>query len=300
MTGSTKGQVIAVVKEMFEEGYDKHSAKSELSGTNAEKCEHMKIGSFQTMEKFRYTFFSIANFAKQECGIRDITKIDTPTINKWIDTQVKMYNEGGLTEKTFGDKMTALHRFEIGINMFQTRVGGDKVDWHESRDYGREQKSDMQESESRIRAYERPEDLANAPNLSANEKTLVNFFLESGCRISEAWKMKESDINGDTVTLHGKGGLDRDVESPSASKALEALTELKAEGYTQNDFRDALKEASALTGQDYNGAHGLRHNYAIENYNQEIKNGATSDEAKKVVSEKLGHFRPDITEVYLK
>lgn len=299
MRGSTAGQVTCIINEMFEEGYHKHEAKEELSGTNAQKCEHMKVGSFATMEKFKYTFFQIANFAKCE-GIKDITKIDTSTVNKWIDTQAKMYADGGLTEKSFGDKMTALHRFEIGINMFQTRVGGDKVDWSESRDYGRELKGDMVGSESRIHAYERPEDLANAPNLSANEKTLVNFFLESGCRISEAWKMKESDINGDTVTFHGKGGLDREVDAPNASKALEALTELKGEGYTQNDFRDALKEASALTGQDYNGAHGLRHNYAIENFNQEIKNEATPDESRKIVSLRLGHFRPDILNVYLR
>ena len=48
------------------------------------------------------------------------------------------------------------------------------------------------------------------------------------------------------------------------------------------------------------GAHGLRHSYAQERMTELQNQGLTRDRALETVSQELGHFRPEITEVYLR
>lgn len=45
--------------------------------------------------------------------------------------------------------------------------------------------------------------------------------------------------------------------------------------------------------------HGLRHTYAHEQYDKFIKDGCSEYEARKKVSELLGHHRDDVTRIYL-
>ena len=45
--------------------------------------------------------------------------------------------------------------------------------------------------------------------------------------------------------------------------------------------------------------HGLRHTYAHEKYNEFINNGKNEKEARRMVSELLGHHRDDVTRIYL-
>lgn len=46
-------------------------------------------------------------------------------------------------------------------------------------------------------------------------------------------------------------------------------------------------------------AHGLRHSYAQNRYEQLANHFARLD-VMTIISQELGHFRPDITEVYLR
>jgi integrase len=48
------------------------------------------------------------------------------------------------------------------------------------------------------------------------------------------------------------------------------------------------------------GAHGLRHSYAQERMAECQQRGLTYEIALGLVSQSLGHFRSDITEVYLR
>ncbi|MDP4105111.1 MAG: site-specific integrase, partial [Bacillota bacterium] len=48
------------------------------------------------------------------------------------------------------------------------------------------------------------------------------------------------------------------------------------------------------------GAHGLRHSYAQQRMAELQRLGFFYDQALGLVSQTLGHFRPDITEVYLR
>lgn len=48
------------------------------------------------------------------------------------------------------------------------------------------------------------------------------------------------------------------------------------------------------------GAHGLRHSYAQERMTELQNRGLSRDAALETVSQEMGHFRPEITETYLR
>ncbi|MDF5193233.1 site-specific integrase, partial [Vibrio parahaemolyticus] len=64
-------------------------------------------------------------------------------------------------------------------------------------------------------------------------------------------------------------------------------------------FSDAFSKASSRALGYSNGAHGLRHSYAQNRYEQ-LANHFERIDVMTIISQELGHFRPDITEVYLR
>ena len=118
-----------------------------------------------------------------------------------------------------------------------------------------------------------------------------------------------------SYTVQGKGGLVRELRFPAdLSARLEAQRLEKSERVTDrrvhhtrhydliggksfsNIFsRDAIKHLGWSEG-----AHGLRHSYAQQRMDELQNRGQHYQEALGIVSQELGHFRPDITEVYLR
>lgn len=115
-------------------------------------------------------------------------------------------------------------------------------------------------------------------------------------------------------TVYGKGGLTREVRIPvPLARRLEATC--LAEPIKVTDRGVHYQQHYALGGgQPWSksfgaaakaalgwskGAHGLRHCYAQERLST-VQRYLTREEAKRVVSQELGHFRPAITEAYLR
>lgn len=121
--------------------------------------------------------------------------------------------------------------------------------------------------------------------------------------------------SGEIYTVVGKGGLIREVLIPTElaqqleSKRLSTPRKIKDRGidYKQhyhigggklwsNSFSAASKR---LLGWSH-GAHGLRHSYTQQRMDELQQQGLLYHTALGIVSQELGHFRPDITEVYLR
>lgn len=120
---------------------------------------------------------------------------------------------------------------------------------------------------------------------------------------------------GVPYSVHGKGGLIREVRIPQELAAkLEAYR--LPEPKTVSDrgvFREthyaigggnawsaSFSRASEKLFGWSTGAHGLRHSYAQERMQELTSRGFSADDARQVVSQELGHFRPDITYAYLR
>lgn len=116
-------------------------------------------------------------------------------------------------------------------------------------------------------------------------------------------------------TVCGKGGLIRQVAVPNelsgkldACRLSEPRTVLdRGIRYEQHyaigggqAWSSSFGRASERVLGWSTGAHGLRHGYAQERMDELQGLGYQYNKAKEIVSQELGHFRSDITEVYLR
>jgi integrase len=159
-------------------------------------------------------------------------------------------------------------------------------------------------------------EIANASGLRAHELLTLRRIHHQAPDTRPAHTLKFSGIREGSIayTVHGKGGLTREVRIPiHLAKRLEATRLPEARSITDRgihyqqlyaigggqpwskSFGAASKAALGWS----KGAHGLRHSYAQERLST-MQHKLTREEAKRVVSQELGHFRSEITEVYLR
>ena len=115
---------------------------------------------------------------------------------------------------------------------------------------------------------------------------------------------------GVVYTVKGKGGLVREVLIPSQlAKELELRRLPEPEGINHQQHYDITAEQSfshIFTKASVKhlgwstGAHGLRHGYAQVRMDELHTGQFTRQERMEIVSQELGHFRPDIVKAYLR
>ena len=115
---------------------------------------------------------------------------------------------------------------------------------------------------------------------------------------------------GVVYTVKGKGGLVREVLIPSQlAKELElrCLPEPGGINHQQHyditaeqSFSHIFTKASVKHLGWSTGAHGLRHGYAQVRMDELHTGQFTRQERMEIVSQELGHFRPDIVKAYLR
>jgi integrase len=128
-------------------------------------------------------------------------------------------------------------------------------------------------------------------------------------------KGKFDGKEGVKYTVVGKGGLVRQViMSSELSQQLETKRlsfprvvddrgikyqqhyDINAGARWSNSFSHASKKVLGHS----NGGHGLRHTYAQKRMDGLMKLGYSHQQALEIVSQELGHFRSEITEIYLR
>lgn len=116
-------------------------------------------------------------------------------------------------------------------------------------------------------------------------------------------------------TVIGKGGLIREISIPQQlaiqleQHALSSPAHVIDRGINYNKqynigagnaWSTSFSRASNSTLGWSTGAHGVRHSYGQERMDELRSSGLTREHALLVVSQEMGHFRPEITEVYLR
>lgn len=157
--------------------------------------------------------------------------------------------------------------------------------------------------------------LAHACGLRAHELLTLRPREERLADNRPTLESKWNGREGKLYTVEGKGGLVRDVLVPHAlSQKLETLRHDSPQhiidrgvNYTShyaigggqpwsNSFSAAANRCLGWS----EGAHGLRHSYAQERMHELQSSGLSREQALETVSQEMGHFRPEITEVYLR
>ena len=157
--------------------------------------------------------------------------------------------------------------------------------------------------------------IAYAAGLRAHELLTISCANEQAADARPALDTKFQCREGVIYTVTGKGGLTRDVLLPAnlaiqlESRRLSEARTIVDRGvfYQQrydlsggNRWSSSFSTASQRSLGWSAGAHGVRHSYAQERMSELQKSGMTRDAALETVSQEMGHFRPEITETYLR
>lgn len=159
--------------------------------------------------------------------------------------------------------------------------------------------------------------LAAAAGLRAEELLTLRRTDERGPSAHRVWgEQRFTGLPpGARYTVHGKGGLVREVWIPATlvgeleARRLPSPQPVTSRGVHYDcvyqliggkRFSNAFSR-DALTHLGWSeGAHGMRHTYAQQRMHDLQRHGIRYPDALGIVSQELGHFRPDITEVYLR
>ena len=157
--------------------------------------------------------------------------------------------------------------------------------------------------------------IAYSAGLRAHELLTLQKPTERKPNTRPANKTKWHGRVGVIYTVQGKGGLIREVLLPeNLSIELEKLKldtslEVTDRGIKYNtsynlaggkSWSNSFSSASKRNFGWSRGAHGVRHSYAQERMSELRKLGHSRQLALETVSQEMGHFRPEITEVYLR
>ena len=158
-------------------------------------------------------------------------------------------------------------------------------------------------------------EISHAAGLRAHELLTLLPRAERAPDIRPTDPAKWRGREGCLYTVRGKGGLTREVLLPhELAERLEAVRRPEPAQLTDrqvhhqshyaigggqrwsNSFGAAAERALGWSA----GAHGLRHSYAQTRMRELQQAGLLRDDALRVVSQEMGHFRPSITETYLR
>jgi len=157
--------------------------------------------------------------------------------------------------------------------------------------------------------------IAYAGGLRAHELQTLRPVADRGADNRPALASKFQGRDGVHYTVHGKGGLVREVLIPYPlaeqleQKKLPFPEKIVDRGiyyhrhYALPGGHAWSKSFSAASTRALgwsSGAHGVRHSYAQERLHEVQALGFSRDIALETVSQEMGHFRPDITETYLR
>jgi len=157
-------------------------------------------------------------------------------------------------------------------------------------------------------------EIAHSTGLRAHELFTIRPISERPADPRPSHEAKFQGREGVSYTVVGKGGLCREIQLPrELSERLEGYRLPEPEKVTDrgvyyersyaigggNAWSASFGRVSANNLGWSNGAHGVRHSYAQERM-RELRPEHGYKEALTIVSQEMGHFRPEITEVYLR
>jgi len=326
MRGSINHQVNLVFKQsnIFQPGSSKHDAKLQAREellAKGESATSDKIGaqtaiySYNTAEKYKDTWHDLAQYCKQEFGIKDVTKIEAEHIKSYLESKI----ESGVKYSSFQRECAAISKFEQALNRFAEKYGErynvakTEFNFREAINTTREIAKEVLSRDIKDRGFDNPQAVIN--NIERPEsKIAAAVQYEGGARLSEACYIKESQLKGyeiDRVTGqekgkiyldNTKGGKDREifVSKETYSKLESYIKENGEFKISKNTYSHDVNAAAKQLNERASDTHSFRYNFAQERYNSCLDAGFTHEQALQNVSWEMGHERADITLHYLR
>ena len=304
MRGNLDYQIAQIWKKIDGIGTSKAVFRSASSHKNVNDTLPVsdKVHSFEYKDEVLRTARDIGRFAFKY-GVKDLSKILYEIVDKWFLEKI----DRDVSRDTLRNYLSHIVKIQIALEA----IASDEQVAYTG--YTKEELSSIHSMLKSLnkngyinRAYSNPG--AVVSNLEGNEYCVGLLQYRYGLRVTEAAHIKRSQIQGNILTIQGKGGYFQTKEL--TSELSDAIIERMVEGVfkiNQNSYRKNLEESARIEGETYHGTHGLRYNYAqnlyFNHYNENVENGMRYIDAHKTAlkqtSEEIGHHRAEITMHYL-
>ena len=267
-----------------------------------------KIHSFATLAKYTQVLKNAGEWIGPTFNVTRLDQITPAQAQAYLEHRA----EFGIGQKQLDADLGGLQKLK-NVGELQ-RVMATEPRKLEPRAYTRQQVGMIVQHQTERNAL--ATELAYRTGLRAHELITLRRSDEASRSYHREWRDDRfHGRSGEIYLVIGKGGLIREVRVPhDLVQRLEALrlaapkvrADLKLHYTTHYDVgggnawsvsvRTACKSELGWT----TGAHGLRHSYVQERIEELQGLGYTLGEAKCVVSQELGHFRPDVINTYLR
>jgi site-specific recombinase XerD len=305
MRGGMGAQVTTIFNQsgIFQPSESKHEAKAEARSegarNSAEIAEKTAIYSYQTAESYKDVWHQLADFAKAECGLKDIEKLSSTEVKVYLESRIS----DGVAHSTFQKECAAINKLENALNSYADKRGtGREYNFRETVHQVKDGQGKSLERSDLHRAYTNPQAVIGAIE-RADHRLAAEIQHSGGARISEMNLIKSSQLKGEgKIEVQGKGGKMRELQvSEKIYSDLKNHIEKNGSFSINKDaYGRDLRSAALASGQDATGSHGLRWNFAQNRMVELQQSGKVYEQALAMVSHEMGHERPDITEHYLR
>lgn len=299
--------------------YDKAKAETQAAKAIGVIQKAGLIESVGTNRNYRECLQHTAQWIKDN-KLGDLRHMDRATADRYLNEMKSVY----------GQKTLDMHRQAIQAHFHATGVLAAKETLPvtkseietklEHRAYTAEQVACVAAAQNDRNAFSTQ--LAYAAGLRAHELLTIRPLSEQPADIRhyEDGSVKSLDTKwqgreeGVAYSVVGKGGLVREVRIPHDLAAkleehrLATPVNVRDRGVIYQQHYDlaggqrwsnSFSSASTRALGWSTGAHGLRHSYAQERLH-ELERICPYEKALETVSQEMGHFRPEITETYLR
>ena len=266
---------------------------------------HIKVGSFKTRERYGKAFKRFMVFLADEYHIQKLANISPKHIFAYIDYMQKK----DLPASTIKTELAAIRFFydSMPYTRYELPTNGELE--LERRNFGGVDRTwSKQEFNNMV-----------AIAMQNNREDYAAIFViarYAGLRLEECFRIDTNDAQNALITgrlfVKGKGGLSRYVPiNESIRIEFEKHLKITERGHKlfvedSDKTHLAMKRLQCFVSyhrktftENKITFHGLRHTFAHEKYDEFIQIGKTDFQARKAVSEILGHHRDDVTRIYL-
>jgi len=274
-----------------------------------------QLHSIRTSQERSRALVRAVTDIKQEYGIRQLSEITKDMAVAYLERRAEEVGQKSLDNERLALQMLAQDKFAMNgekLERLKTEQGIKRFE--SGRAYTPKQVEMIAQAQQAHNALATR--IAHAAGLRQHELYSLKPIGERSATKDRKWSDNRfTGREGVRYTVHGKGGLVREVMIPTA--LAEKLEQYRLEqpilkvdqgvAYQQNygigagrSWAASFRSAAERSMGWHKGPHGVRHSYAQERMNELQKHGYTYNQSLAIVSQEMGHFRADITEVYLR
>lgn len=273
------------------------------------------LDSIRTVDNYRGALESVAK-NMQQYGLGDSLRGMTPeTANSYLNIRAEKVRQSQLNmeRQAIQCMMHNITKTLDKNNKLDSSIKSERETIEASRSYTPEQVHAIASAQTERNAL--ATEIAYAAGLRAHELLTLQRIEERAPSDRPALESKFNGRDGVRYTVQGKGGLVREVVLPhSLSERLESkrldtantVSDRDINYRSQYDIAGGQRWSNSFSAASNralgwsSGAHGVRHSYAQERMSELQNQRLNYTTRLETVSQEMGHFRPDITEVYLR